>query len=71
MGIQYTGKAVMLMVRLKRVLAGHGIYLSLADDQINYFNITRQCAELEDSRVEELLAALRIELGLDDDAAVA
>ena len=65
MGTHYSGKAVMIMARLKRALTKYGIDLSLTDNS-GFFAVQRQCAEIEDNVIQELLAALQNELGFDE-----
>ena len=68
MGTHYSGKAVMIMVRLKRALARYGIELSLSDNT-GFFSVQRQCAGIEDGVIQGLLSDLRHELGFDEAAA--
>ena len=68
MGTHYSGKAVMIMARLKRALIKYGIELSLSDNS-GFFVVQRQCAEIEDNVIQGLLSDLRHELGFDEAAA--
>ena len=58
----------MIMARLKRALAKYGVDLNLSDNS-GFFVVQRQCAEIEDNVIQELLAALQNELGFDEAAA--